>query len=267
MVPSPVKATALTLDIPVFQPPKLTESDAIDTIRRVDADLGIVVAYGKILRPEVLRATRLGYVNIHGSLLPKYRGAAPVQRAMMAAEIQTGVSIMHLDEGMDTGAVYCQSIIDIQPEDSCGTLLEKLAISGSELLVEKLPDILSGSLSAIEQDHSLATYAPMLSKQDGRIDWSLDCRKVWGLIQGVDPWPGAQTTALGNPIKVYSGRVAGPFSEPATPGQVLVIGKDTVTVACGVGAVTIGGLQAPGKRRVPAASFLHGLREPVEKFI
>lgn len=219
------------------------------------AAAGVVVAYGKILPREVLEAFPHGCFNVHASILPAYRGAAPIQRAIMAGERETGVSIMRLDEGMDTGPVVKTATIDIASDDTAGTLFEKLAPLGAATLVAALGDLEAGTLIETPQDHERATYAPMLEKSDGYIDWTRPAREVRDLIRGVDPWPTAQAMFGQLRLKLFGAYLA---EGQGSPGEVLAAGERGVVVACGAGACGISEIQAPGRKRLPALSFARG---------
>ena len=237
------------------KPDERTGAPLAATLGETGADLGVVVAYGKILPLEVLEAFPRGCVNVHASLLPAYRGAAPIQHAIIAGERETGVSIMQLDEGMDTGPVLRTAAIAIADDDTAGTLFDKLAPLGAETLVAALADLEAGALVAAPQDDSRASYAPMLKKSDGYIDWTEPAARVRDRIRGVDPWPTAQAMFGGLRLKLFDAfRAEG----TGAPGEVVSVRERGVVVACGEGACGIGEIQAPGKRRIPALAFARG---------
>ena len=216
----------------------------------------MVVAYGKILPAPVLGAFPYGCLNIHGSLLPKYRGAAPVQWAILSGDEETGVSIMRLDEGMDTGPVLLTERETIRPEDTTGLLLPRLADVGAGALLRALEAVGSGD-KGTPQDDSLATVAPMLQKKDGRVDWTQPSQVVGCRIRALDPWPGSFTELDGARLKLFG---AGLADASGQPGEILSIGEGGVEIGCGSGSVLVRELQAAGKKRMLAGSFLRGRR-------
>jgi methionyl-tRNA formyltransferase len=257
--PPPVKVVAERESIPVLQSTSARSPEFLERILAEEADVAVVVAYGKILPPAVLEAFPLGCINIHGSLLPKYRGAAPIQWAVIHGEKETGVSIMRLDEGMDTGPVLLSKATAITEEDTAGSLFGRLAILGAAAIVEALDGLAAGSLQATPQPEVGASHAPMLQKQDGRIDWSLDAKTVAARIRGVDPWPGAFTPFEGNSLKLFVA-TAVDVEGGGEPGTLLSCDDAGMVVACGVGACLIREVQAPGKKRMAAALFVNGRR-------
>ncbi|RMH39262.1 MAG: methionyl-tRNA formyltransferase [Deltaproteobacteria bacterium] len=257
LTPPPVKRVAQQAGVDVYQPTSARAPEFVDRLRAAAPDVCVVVAYGKILPRPVLDVAPLGCVNIHASLLPKYRGAAPIQWAILRGETVTGVTIMQLDEGMDTGPILLTREVPIAPDDTAGSLHDKLAPIGADLLVEALDGLAAGTIEPRPQDDASATYAPMLTKADGQVDWRRSAREVRDRVRGVDPWPGAFTLVDGAPLKLYGARLA---SGAGAPGEVLAAEGDGLRVACGDGAVTIAEVQAPGRRRMPAAAFATGRR-------
>jgi methionyl-tRNA formyltransferase len=255
LVPPPVKAVAEAAGVPVAQPRSARTPEVAAELRATGADLGVVVAYGKILPRAVLEAFPRGCVNVHASLLPRYRGAAPIQWAIIDGERETGVSIMQLDEGMDTGPVLLERRLPIAPDDTAGTLHEKLAPLGAEALLEALDGLERGTLAARPQDHAAATHARMLTKEDGEVDWTESARRVADRIRGVDPWPGAYTSLEGERLKLHGPRVA---ADRGAPGEVLGVDERGLQVACGDRSVIITEVQAPGRKRMTAAAFASG---------
>lgn len=253
--PPPVKTVAEEGGIPVIQPPRARDPEVASRLAGTGADVGIVVAYGKILPPSILSAFPHGCLNIHASLLPKYRGAAPIQWAIIRGERETGVTIMRLDEGMDTGPMLVTRREPIRDDDTAGSLFARLAPIGAEALLEALDLMAAGRLVETPQDDAAATYAPMLTKEDGRIDWSASARDVANRIRGVDPWPGAFTERDGERLKLYGAR---PVSDSGPPGTVVAIDERGLVVACGDGACAVTDVQAPGKRRMSAVDFARG---------
>lgn len=252
----PVKLAAQELGLAVMQPRSARSGELRDALKHSGAELAVVVAYGKILPRDVLEALPKGCINVHGSILPKYRGAAPVQWAVIDGEAETGVAIMQLDEGMDTGPVLLERRVAIDPDETSGELLARLAPIGAAALVEAIAAIADGTARPVAQDHAAATHAAMLSKRDGAIDFAKPARGVAARIRGVDPWPGAHAMLRGQPIKLFRARAVD--GEAAAPGTVLAIDASGVRVACADGAVVIRELQAAGRKRMPAAQYAAG---------
>jgi methionyl-tRNA formyltransferase len=256
----PVKVAAQELGLPVSQPRSARTEEFRAALVATGAELGVVVAYGKILPRGVLDAFPRGCVNVHASRLPRYRGAAPVQWSVISGDAETGIAIMQLDEGMDTGPVLLERPVAIGPDETAGELLARLAPLGAAWLLEAITALAEGRAVAHPQDHAAATHAPMLAKADGAIDFTASAVAVAARIRGVDPWPGAQATLRGQTIKLFGARVV-LESGLAAPGTVLALPSptdDRVIVACGHGAVAIGELQAPGRKRLTAAQFAAG---------
>ena len=220
----------------------------------------MVVAYGRLLPPALLEIPRLGPWNVHASLLPAYRGAAPIQWAVIRGETRTGVSIMRVEEGLDTGPVVALREEPIRDDDTAGSLSERLAVMGAELLVETLPRIARGEAALQPQDDARATLAPLLEKRHGLLDFTLPARLVSAQARGVDPWPGPTTLFEGEPLKLFRPQVR---AGQGSPGEVLDAGPDGLLVACGEGAVAFGELQLAGRKRLPAAAVLAGRAIPV----
>ena len=251
----PVKLVAERAGIPVFQPRSARPPEVAEALRATGAELGVVVAYGKILPKAVLEAFPRGCLNIHGSLLPKYRGAAPIQWAVIRGERETGVAIMQLDEGMDTGPVLLERRVPISDDDTSGTLFARLAPLGADALVEAIAGLEAGALTPRPQDHTAASHAPMLTKADGAIDFARPAAEVAARIRGVDPWPGAVALLRGQPLKLFGARAA---AGQGAPGEVLAVGDAGLVVACGDGAVAIREVQAPARKRLTAQQFAQG---------
>jgi methionyl-tRNA formyltransferase len=257
----PVKKLALERGVPCLQPAKLRDQAVIEEIASFRPEVIVVAAYGKILPPQVLAIPPRGCINVHASLLPKYRGAAPIQWAIIHGETETGITIMLMDEEMDHGPILLQRPVPIMPEETAGELHDRLAPIGAACLMEALDKLESGTLVPRPQDHSRATYAPMLTKEDGRVDWSQPARSVLWRIRGVTPWPGAATTLEGEPLKIWKASL-GPEEVEGQPGEVVSAADQGLLVACGQGSVLVEELQLAGKRRMDVASFLRG--RPVE---
>jgi methionyl-tRNA formyltransferase len=256
--PTPVKQAALERGVRVIQPTKVRTPDFVAELRAVEADLGVVVAYGRILPLSVLSAPRLGCVNVHASLLPKLRGAAPIQWSIINGEAKTGVCLMQMDEGMDTGPVFARRELAIDPQETAGALGLRIAGLGADILRDEVPRLARGELVAVQQDHALATHAPMLEKEHGRIDWSLPAQRVHDLVRGTSPWPGAYTFLNGQRLRIHATRVLTGDAQAKPAGTILRADAHGIEVACGSGVLAIDELQVDGKRRVNAQQFCAG---------
>jgi methionyl-tRNA formyltransferase len=247
-----VKREAEALGVPILQPEKIRTPETHAALAALGADLFVVVAYGRILPQTLLDLPRFGPFNVHASLLPRLRGAAPIQWAIIRGETQTGVSIMRMEAGLDTGPVAAVRTLPISDADTTGTLSEKLSGLGAELLVATLPAIADQSVALRPQDDAGATLAPPLTKADGLLRWQQPARLVSAQARGVDPWPGATTTLGGEPLKLFSPRVVAGGAGP--PGAIREVGAEGLVVACADGtAVAFAELQFPGRRRMAAA--------------
>jgi len=259
-----VKVRALELGLPVVQPTKVRTPEMAEWLSSQRADVAVVVAYGRILPPALLTAPRLGCVNVHASLLPRWRGAAPITWSIVKGDAQTGITLMQMDEGMDTGAMLEQVPTPIDPNETAGQLSERLSAMGAEALRRVLPRFVQGVVAATPQDHALATLAPMLTKQDGCVDFTCSSQDVHNHIRGMHPWPGAYTWARGKTLKVLSAEpavVARSFSTAATPdapGTVVFADRSAVIVACGEGAVRLLRVQLEGKKAISAGDWFVG---------
>lgn len=256
LTPTPVKEEALALGLPVLQPEKLRGSDEMAQIIAMNADLIVTAAFGQILPKEVLDAPRLGCVNVHASLLPKYRGGAPIHQAIIDGEAETGVTIMYMAEKLDAGNIISQRAIAIEEEDHTGGMFDKLSIVGRDLLKETLPALEAGTNDSIVQDESLVTYARNISREQERIDWTKSARDVYNQVRGLHPWPVAYTTMNDANVKVWWAQVGGDTTE--LPGTVVDIQKDKFGVATGDGVLYITDLQPAGKKRMSATDYLRG---------
>jgi methionyl-tRNA formyltransferase len=252
-----VKIAATDLGLTVMQPKSARTGELAQALKDSGAELAIVVAYGKLLPTAVLEAVPRGCLNVHGSLLPQYRGAAPVQWAVINGEQVSGVSIMQLDEGMDTGPVMLERRVALDPRETAGELLARLAPIGAEALIEAIAAIAAGTAKAVAQDHAQASHAPMLAKTDGAIDFSQDANLVASRIRGVDPWPGAYAMLRGQPLKLFRAQVT-----DATAGQgvgiVIAIDKRGIHVSGHGGIVAICEVQAAGRKRMAAHEYAAG---------
>jgi methionyl-tRNA formyltransferase len=250
-----VKVLATELGLQVLQPAKLRDGALAADLAARGPDLFVVVAYGRILPPDLLAVPRLGPWNVHASILPKYRGAAPIQWAVIRGEAETGVSVMRMEEGLDTGPVAAVATERIRDDDTAGSLAARLAPLGARLLVESLPRIADGSLGLRAQDPAAATLAPPLAKADGQLDFARPAAVVSARARGVDPWPGATVMLAGEPAKVFSPRLV-----PGTgkPGEILGLVPQGLAVACGAGAIAFADIQLPGRKRMAAKALLAG---------
>jgi len=257
LAPTPVKELALAHGLPLLQPTKIRTAEFLDELHAYHADLFVVTAYGRILPGTLLNLPRLGTINVHGSLLPKYRGAAPVQWAILRGESQTGITIMQMDEGMDTGDILLPRPLAISPDDTAASLATKMAHLGGQALVEALELLKAGKLPRQKQDNSLATDAPPLTKEMGIIDWTRPAQEISCLIRGLDPWPTAHSTLGNETVRFFRPAVIPETtSEPA--GTVLRVEKNGLSIATGEDVLLIGELQRDGGKRLPAADFLRG---------
>ncbi|WEK41138.1 MAG: methionyl-tRNA formyltransferase [Candidatus Brevundimonas colombiensis] len=259
LTPSPVHAFAETMGLPVFTPESLKAQDAIDTFQSLDLDAACVVAYGQILKPAVLEAPRLGCLNLHGSLLPRWRGAAPIQRAIMAGDAQTGVQIMQMGEGLDEGPILLSELMDIRPDDTAASLSERMAHVGAALWPRALAAIERGGVTPSEQVGE-PTYAKKITPAEARIDWTRPAAEVDAHIRGLSPFPGAwfETPSEDGPVRIKA-LLSALAEGSGTPGAVL---DDALTVACGTGAVRLIRVQREGKAAQSAEEMLRGFPLP-----
>ena len=260
LAPPPVRVAASERGIAVVQPTKVRTSEFAESLRALDADFALVIAYGRILPLAVLQAPRLGCLNVHASLLPALRGAAPIQWAIVRGESHTGVCLMQMDEGMDTGPVLARAALDIGAEETAGELSPRLSQLGAEVVKTELPRFVRGELVAKAQDHAHATLAPMLHKELGRVDFRHTATEVHNLVRGLHPWPGAYAHLDGQRVKLHRVRVLAASGRHAEPGQVVRADRHAIEVACGAGVIAIEELQPEGKRRMNAADFCAGSR-------
>lgn len=257
--PSPVKELALKQGLTLYQPEKVREDLFLEKMKELRPDLFVVVAFGQILPKPLLNVPRFGAINVHASLLPQYRGAAPIAWAILRGESRTGITTMLMDEGVDTGDILMQVEIPIEKEETGETLQKKLAVLGGELLMETLEKMKSGQLSPMPQDPSKASYAPQLKKEDGRIDWKRPAEEIDRQIRAFNPWPGAFTGWEKGLLKIYRGEVREKTGE-GEAGSVVWVGADFIEVATGKGSLLIREVQPEGKRRMPIRDFLSGHR-------
>jgi methionyl-tRNA formyltransferase len=257
LTPPPVKQLAETLGLPVIQPERLRQPEAMQQLQEWAPDLVVVAAFGQILRAGVLELPRYGCINVHASLLPHWRGAAPVQAALLHGEAQTGVTIMRMEAGVDTGPTLARRAIPILADDNADSLSLRLAELGAELLMETLPAYLEGSLLLQAQDDSLATYAPMLKKEDGQLDFNQPAEELVRRVRAFTPWPGAFTTWNGQPFKVLRAHAASATALP--PGQATVV-EGLPAFSTGAGLLVLDEVQPAGKKAMPGRVFLQGAR-------
>ena len=261
LVAPPVKVKALELNLEVLQPSTLKSQEFRDQIKRIQPDFLVVIAFGHILSEKILQLPKFGAINIHASLLPKYRGPAPIQWAIINGDLQTGITTMFMDKGMDTGNILLTKKEPILPEDTAATLHDRLANSGAELLIKTLEDYAAHKLKPIAQDHSKATYAPLLKKQDGHINWQSPAEELEPFIRGMTPWPGAFTFHNENRLNIFK---AAPIPESISEaaGTILKAFPDELRVATGKGALSILEIQGPSGKRLGIADFLRGYKLP-----
>lgn len=257
---SPVKECALSYGIPVLQPLKIKEKDAVEELRKYPADIFVVAAFGQLLSEEILNMPRLGCINIHASLLPAYRGAAPIQWCVINGEEKTGVTIMQMAKGMDTGDILLQKEVVLDEKETGGSLFDRLMETGAELIVEILPKIEAGELTPVVQKEELATYAGKITKDMGNIDFAKSAVTIERLIRGLNPWPSAFTHYKGKILKIWEADVVSECAnaENPVPGTVIAMDKESFTLATGEGALRIRSLQPEGKKRMSCAEFMRG---------
>ena len=258
LTPSPVKLLAQRQQIPLLQPLKMKDPEFLQTLAEWKPDLIAVAAFGRILTPTILSLPARGCINVHGSLLPKYRGAGPIQWAIINGETETGITTMLMDEGMDTGAMLLQEAIPITPDDTADTLSPRLAELGGRLLVETIDRLKAGTLASRLQDASQVTFAPLLKKADGVIDWTLPATDLANRVRGLSPWPGAYTTVTGGDRwAIWRARaLPGPVTTP--PGTIIAVTTDAIHVATGEGILAVMELQPTNSRRMAVSQYLAG---------
>lgn len=259
--PTPVKAEALRMGVPVYQPNKIRDEEAMEILKRLNPDCIVVVSYGQILPKEILELPPKGCLNVHASLLPDYRGAAPIHWAILNGEKETGITTMYMDVGLDTGDMILKSTCPITPEITVGELHDGLAIQGANLLLQTLSLIEKGEATRTPQDVHAGSYAPMIGRELSEIDWSWDAEKICNRIRGLDPWPSAHSTLLGirfkffKPIRIIS-------EHCQEPGTVLQVKPEGILVAAGRDAVLIQEIQGDGSKRMPVSAYILGRTIP-----
>ena len=253
----PVKECALRHGLTVLQPVKIKTPEWVDKLRELKADVFVVAAFGQILSKEILDMPKYGCVNIHASLLPKYRGAAPINWAIINGEKETGVTIMQMNEGVDTGDMLSHVVVPIAPKETAESLFDKLAKAGAKLIVETLPKLEAGEIIPVPQDESQSSHVKMMNKSLGKIDWNQDAVVIERLVRGLNSWPSAYTYYQGKSVKLWDCDVVEAAAK-AVPGTIIAVAKDSFDVATGNGALRVLELQLEGKKRMDTKSFLLG---------
>lgn len=261
LTPTPVKEAALKHGLPVLQPQRMRSPEAVEQLAALSPDLIVTAAYGQILPVAVLDLPKFGCLNVHGSLLPKYRGGAPIQRSIINGEKETGITLMYMAEGLDTGDMIAKAVVPIEDEDTSGTMFEKLSVAGAKLLLEQLPLVLNGTAERIPQNDAESTYAPNLTREDERIDWSRSSRDIFNRVRGLVPFSGAFTMWNGEVFKIWA--VAKPSQAELNgsvqaPGTVLDLSSDGIEVQTGDGTVLLTRVQPAGKKAMEASEFIRG---------
>ncbi|MGI1988884.1 methionyl-tRNA formyltransferase [Shewanella glacialipiscicola] len=257
---SPVKELAIANNIPVYQPGSLRKEPAQQQLAELNADIMVVVAYGLILPKVVLDTPRLGCINVHGSILPRWRGAAPIQRALWAGDTETGVTVMQMDVGLDTGDMLLKTYLPIEDSDTSASLYEKLAEQGPVALLQALEGLANGTLTAEKQDEALANYAEKLSKEEARLDWNKSAKQLWQEVRAFNPWPVSYFEHQGNTIKVWQTQVSETIST-AAPGTIISASKKGIDIATADGVLTLLSMQLPGKKTLSVADILNARGE------
>lgn len=258
LMPTPVKEVAMKYNLPVYQPKKVREPEFVEILRNLKPDVMVVAAFGQIISKEILEMPKYGCINVHASLLPAYRGAAPIQWAVINGDKESGVTIMQMDEGIDTGDMIEKVVVPIAEDETGGSLFEKLSQAGAELCVKVLTDLEKGKAVREKQpEESTTPYAKMIDKKMGSIDWEKPAKEIEQLIRGLNPWPSAYTRLQGKTLKIWKAEVLLEHSQEA-PGQITEVTKDSIVVQTGQGRLKILELQLEGKKRMDAASFLRG---------
>lgn len=255
LTPSHVKVIAKREGIKVYQPLKVRDEEFVKTLRAYNPDVMVVVAFGQIIPLSILKMPKYGCVNIHGSLLPKYRGAAPIQWAVLDGEKETGITTILMDEGIDTGDILLKKTIKIDTDETSGSLFDKLKALGAETILETLDELEKGSITPTKQGESPTAYAKMLTKAMGLIDFTRSAKELDCFVRGMDPWPSAYTLLAGKTLKLWKVRAV---EKSGKAGSVIEIGKESFTIACGEGAIEVLEVQLEGKKRMSAGDFLKG---------
>ena len=257
LTPPPVKECALLHNIPVYQPEKMKDEEAFETLQAENADLFVVVAYGKILPKRILDLPKYGCINVHASLLPKYRGAAPIQWSIICGEEKTGVTTMQMDVGLDTGDMLMKKEVEIAKDETGESLHDKLSLAGKEVLIETVSALEKGTLVPEKQDDSLTCYAPMIDKSTAKIDFTKSAKEISCLVRAMNSYPYAQTTYEGKLMKII-------FAEPVAqentgkPGEILAVKDGRMLIKCGIGAISVSEIQMEGKKKMPVSEYVKG---------
>lgn len=258
MVPTPVKACALEHGIPVLQPEKVKEPEFVEQLRSYEPDLIAVTAFGQILSEPILEMPKYGCINVHGSLLPKYRGAAPMQWSIIDGEKVTGITTMYMAKGLDSGDMLLKAEVEITDEDTFATIHDKMAVTGANLLLDTLDQLEADTLERIPQDHDAATYAPMITKETGHIDWSKNRQDIINLIRGLNPVPAAYTIYEEEVLKIFGASLSDVQANSAANGEIVAVVKKGFVVKCGDGCLLITEVQARGGKRMMTDAYLRG---------
>ena len=254
---SPVKEKAVEYDIPVLQPERARDEAFIEELAKLDPEVIVVVAYGRILPESIMNLPKYGCINVHGSLLPKYRGAAPIQWAVLNGEEKTGITTMYMGKGLDTGDMIDKAEVVLDSKETAGSLHDKLMNLGAELLLTTLSKVEAGTIVRTKQDDSESSYAKMLSKEMGKMDFSKTAKELEQWIRGMNPWPSAYTTMNGKTLKIWDADVLS-YDGTEEPGTVVDVTKNTIVIAAGEGALALKEIQLAGKKRMPVQAFLLG---------
>lgn len=259
LLPPPVKEEAMKHDIPVYQPLKVRDPEFVETLSKLEPDMIVVAAFGQIIPKTILDMPKYGCLNIHASLLPKYRGAAPIQQAVIDGEKESGVTLMKMGEGLDTGDMIAQAVVPLAEDETGGSLFDKLSEVGASLLVETIPSIVDGTAVYTKQpEESPTPYAAMISKKMGLMDFSKSAEELERLVRGLNPWPSAYTFLNGKTLKVWKCAVENTKGEETVPGTIIGVDKSGIHVACGKDALILKEVQLEGKKRMETDAFLRG---------
>lgn len=256
LTPPPVKVKAMEHSIPVYQPTSMKDGEALKIFREIQPDVGVVIAYGKILPKDILDAPKFGCINVHASLLPKYRGAAPIQWSVIDGQPKTGVTTMQMDVGLDTGDMLMKCETEIAPDETAGELHDRLSVMGAALIVKTLDALAKGELQPQKQDDSLSCYAKMLTKELCAVDWSRSAQDIHNQIRGLSPWPVATAVLEGKKLKIHRSAISPVEAPEARCGE--IISLEPLTVQCGSGAIQLLEIQAEGKKRMNSGDYLRG---------
>lgn len=258
LVAPPVKVAGQNMNIKIYQPDKIKNADFINIIKTINPDMIVVVAFGQILSKDILDIPHLGCINVHASLLPKLRGAAPINWSIINGDKKTGITTMYMDEGLDTGDMIIQEEISISEEETAKTLHDRLATLGAETLIKTVELIINGKAKRIKQNDAYATYAPILTKGTGKIDWSMDAVAIKNLIRGTYPWPGAYSYYDGSMFKIYDVDIIGEKVYSLDWGKIQEVSKDYFTVKCGKGCLRVKEIQFQNQKRMSVEAYLRG---------